>query len=82
MSVHLKVAAPTSKPKVPDYRDFRGSDHRDKYPSLKPKGCGTLKKDNDYQKEISSQWPIAPAYNKGAYQVVPLSEICTAGRKA
>lgn len=31
--------------------------------------------------EVSSQYTIAPAYNKGSYQVIAKSDITTAGRK-
>lgn len=40
-----------------------------------------LRKQDDFKKEISKQYPIAPAYNKGGYQLLLNSEIKTAGRK-
>lgn len=40
-----------------------------------------LKKQDDFKKEISKQYPVAPAYNKGGYQLLLNSEIKTAGRK-
>ena len=40
-----------------------------------------LKKQDDYKKEISKQYPIAPPANKMGYQLLLNSEIKTAGRK-
>ena len=40
-----------------------------------------LKKQDDYKREISKQYPIAPVCNKGNYQLLLNSEIKTAGRK-
>jgi len=31
--------------------------------------------DTSYRQEISKQFTVAPAYNKGAYQVIPNSDI-------
>lgn len=36
--------------------------------------------DTSYRQEISKQYTIAPAYNKGAYQVIPESDIKNIGR--
>lgn len=41
--------------------------------------CGLI--DTEERKRISKQYTIAPAYNKGAYQVVPESDIKFIGRK-
>lgn len=40
-----------------------------------------LKKDDSYKKEISKNYTVAIAYNKGGYQVLRNEEIITAGRK-
>ena len=40
-----------------------------------------VKKNTEYKKEISKQYPIAPVCNKAAYTVLLQSEIKTAGRK-
>ncbi len=40
-----------------------------------------LKKNDDFKKEISKHYPIAPPANKMGYQVLLNSEIKTAGRK-
>lgn len=36
--------------------------------------------DTSYKKEISKQYTLAPAYNKGAYQVIPLDNIQHIGK--
>lgn len=61
-----------------------------KYPSMmetmmkdgtfhKAGGTCTVKTE-DYKLEVSSQYAIAPAYNKGAYQVVPKSDLKHIGK--
>lgn len=40
-----------------------------------------VKKNDDFKKEISKQYPVAPVCNKGNYQLLLQSEIKTAGRK-
>ena len=42
-------------------------------------GKGT-KTDNNWKVEISKQYTIAPAYNKGAYQVIPRKEVKDIGK--
>ena len=42
-------------------------------------GKGTLP-DNSWKVEISKQYTIAPAYNKGAYQVIPRKEVKDIGK--
>ena len=42
-------------------------------------GKGT-KTDNSWKVEISKQYTIAPAYNKGAYQVIPRKEVKDIGK--
>ena len=42
-------------------------------------GKGT-KADNSWKVEISKQYTIAPAYNKGAYQVIPRKEVKDIGK--
>lgn len=39
------------------------------------------KRDERYKLTVSSQYPIAPAFNKGAYCVIGKEDIKTAGRK-
>ena len=54
--------------------------HQEKYPSLI-----TTKQfnfvDTSYQQEISKQYTVAVAYNKGGYQVIPNTQIKDIGKK-
>tara|TARA_B100001094_G_C17514217_1_gene477068 strand:+ start:219 stop:353 length:135 start_codon:yes stop_codon:yes gene_type:complete len=38
------------------------------------------KADDTYKKEVSQSYTLAPAYNKGAYQVIPTENIKDIGR--
>lgn len=50
--------------------------------TTKPTSIGNgIKQDNSWKIEISKQYTIVPAYNKGPYMVVPKSDLKTAGRK-
>ncbi len=54
-----------------------------KIPSLLHKGGGHGQKNLEWEREklkISSQYTIAPAYNKGAYQVIGKSNIKDIGK--
>tara|TARA_R110000737_G_scaffold126841_3_gene159336 strand:+ start:127 stop:369 length:243 start_codon:yes stop_codon:yes gene_type:complete len=54
--------------------------HREKYPSLittKP----MYYEDTSYKQEISKQYTVAVAYNKGGYQVIPNTQIKDIGKK-
>ena len=44
-------------------------------------GSGGTKPDNSWKIEVSKRFTIAPAYNKGPYQVIAKEDIKTAGRK-
>ena len=66
-------------------------DHKKKYPSMMEEMMknGTFYKngndagkkvDNDYKKEVSKNYTVAPAYNKGAYQVIPKSQVKHIGK--
>ena len=82
-----KKSVPTlsGKPlQVPDHvleRQEEARKHREQYPSL---GVGTSKyvpqESQDYKKEISKQYTVAPAYNKGAYQVINPDNIVDIGK--
>ena len=70
--------------KVPDHvleRQEAPRKHREQYPSM---GVGTSKyvpqESQDYKKEISKQYTVAPAYNKGAYQVINPDNIVDIGK--
>jgi len=56
-----------------------GSDHREKYPSVSDMGY-VPQKDNSYKLEESKNFTIAPAYNKGAYQVIPRGDVKHIGK--
>ena len=80
----LRLDRSTYKPEV-SYAQQRIAEFNKKYPSSKQitatsKGDG---ENAEWQKEkqrISSTYTIAPAYNKGAYQVVPNNEIKHIGK--
>lgn len=51
------------------------------YPSLPVTARGSTEtKDTSFKKEISSKYTIAPAYNKGAYQVISRDNVKDIGR--
>jgi hypothetical protein len=50
------------------------------YPSLEMSGAAALLADRRVQIDVSKSYTIAPAYNKGAAQVVPQSDIKHIGR--
>jgi len=50
------------------------------YPSVESTVSATVAKVEDYKKEVSRKYTIAPAYNKGAYQVIPLENVKDIGR--
>ena len=58
--------------------------HRERYPSYVCKVSENrstgVSEDTSYKKEISKNYTIAPAYNKGAYQVINKSNIKDIGR--
>ena len=43
-------------------------------------GAGGTKPDNSWKIEASKKFTVAPAYNKGAYQVIPPSDIKHIGK--
>jgi len=64
------------------YKDIadQDRDHRKKYPSLltnKP----MVVEDTSYQREVSKNYTIAVAYNKGGYQVIPTDQVKYIGKK-
>lgn len=50
------------------------------YPSAEITSHSTGVEDLTYKKEISKKYTVAPAYNKGAYQVIPLDLIEDIGK--
>ena len=55
-------------------------EHRKKYPSYKSKVDYTPQKDVSWKQEESKKFTVAPAYNKGAYQVIPRKEVKWIGK--
>ncbi len=80
--------------RVPNHVSDRikeAQEHKKKYPSMMEESIknGTFYKngndagkkvDNDYKKEVSNNYTVAPAYNKGAYQVIPRSQVKHIGK--
>lgn len=58
--------------------------HRERYPSyvsnVSQATANCVVEDNSYKREISKNYTIAPAYNKGAYQVINKSNIKDIGK--
>jgi hypothetical protein len=70
---------PEFKP-LESYSIGNGEDHREKYPSVSDMTRYVTQKDNSYKLEESKMFTVAPAYNKGAYQVIPRSDIKHIGK--
>ena len=49
-------------------------------PSMKSTSGHCSVADNSWKVEISKQYTVAPAYNKGAYQVIPKDDIKHIGK--
>jgi hypothetical protein len=45
-----------------------------------PVGEYKTPQDNSYKKDISKQYTVSIAYNKGAYQVIPKKEVKDIGK--
>lgn len=69
---------PEFKP-LENYSVGRVDDHREKYPSMTDMGY-VPQKDNSYKLEESKNFTVAPAYNKGAYQVIPRGDVKHIGK--
>ena len=69
-----------SKPK-PNARLEEIRAFNEKYPSLQAdKLAPCTVEDTSYKQEISSKYTIAPAYNKGAYQVISKDSVKDIGK--
>ena len=62
---------------IPTYEHPRRTKH---IPSLATSACQTTKLDTTMQQEVSSNFTVAPAYNKGAYQVIGKNSLKDIGR--
>ena len=60
-----------TRPTPQEWDDFRERLKQSKY---------TTEPDTSWKREISKQYTVAPAYNKGAYQVIPKSDIKHIGK--
>jgi len=74
----------TEPMKIPQHILDRQSEMQafnERYPSM---GVATSKyvpsEDTSWKREESKNWTVAPAYNKGAYQVIPKSNIKDIGK--
>ena len=76
------------KAKKPDFKKqsaksfaktSKKSSKKTMYPSAKPTEYKTPE-DTSYKKEISKQYTVSIAYNKGAYQVIPKNEVKDIGK--
>ena len=71
----------TSKKATPNFakqeaKQFKKSEE---YPSAAV-GEYTVPEDTSYKKDISKQYTVSIAYNKGAYQVIPKKEVKDIGK--
>ena len=67
------------KPLETKQQYHRGDDHREKYPSA-PLTKPTQAVDHSWKAEESKNFTVAPAYNKGAYQVITKNNIKDIGK--
>jgi len=80
-----RKSPPVKTEMKPDQRTLdrmkQAQEHREKYPSLVSKtGYIPTKYDDDYKQEVSKNYTVAIGYNKGAYQVIPNSDIKHIGK--
>ena len=54
--------------------------HREKYPSWTGTHTYSAPEDQSYKQEVSKNYTVSIAYNKGAYQVIPKKEVKSIGR--
>lgn len=72
----------SKKAKKPDFKAQQQKQFKKKeetYASA-PIGEYTVPEDNSYKKDISKQYTVSIAYNKGAYQVIPKGEVKDIGK--
>ncbi len=63
-------------------KEYQANKERNKQKKIASAPIGEYKvpKDTSYKKEISKQYTVAIAYNKGAYQVIPNSDVKHIGK--
>tara|TARA_B100001059_G_scaffold52761_1_gene46589 strand:- start:12159 stop:12446 length:288 start_codon:yes stop_codon:yes gene_type:complete len=73
----------TQKAKPQSFRghfpQYNKDTHREQYPSMAMESYSPVIEDT-YKKEVSKQYTVSIAYNKGAYQVIPKSDIKHIGK--
>ena len=71
----------TSKKATPNFANQKAKQFKEasSIPSM-PVGEYKVPTDNSYKKEVSKQYTVSIAYNKGAYQVIPKKEIKDIGK--
>ena len=61
--------------------NFKQVDNQKEIPSLSNSSKTKYKnEDNSWKIEESKKWTVAPAYNKGAYQVIPKGDVKWIGK--
>ena len=77
------------RPKITEFKPYQpakslaqqlSEEHREKYPSMPISSTYTPNRDDSWKQEESKNFTIAPAYNKGAYQVIPRDGVKDIGR--
>lgn len=72
---------PLTRAVVPNQRFMEWEEQQKKYKSAEfVPTSWTPNKDKSFKKEISKKYTISIPYNKGAYQVIPASDIDKIGR--
>ena len=77
-SMSTKRSKPKFVPMTTKQKSFaqqQMDDHREKYPSMPISMSYSPQQDDSWKKEESQNFTIAPAYNKGAYQVIPRKDV-------
>ena len=62
------------------YDQSRMEEFDRKYPSYSGNTTYQPEKDQAWKREASKNFTVAPAYNKGAYQVIPLTDVKHIGK--
>ena len=57
------------------WQQKQSEEHRRKYPSMPMNNNYKPQTDESWKREASKSFTVAPAYNKGAYQVIPSSDV-------
>ena len=81
-SMKTKKTKPIFKPYVKSktYAQKQVDEHREKYPSMPITMNYNPLEDNSWKAKESQNFTVAPAYNKGAYQVIPSKDIKHIGK--